>query len=158
MAPRVDENRRLYQQVADLRAKYPGSQAQWKRGALTWTGAIQPGPLCGTYTIRISWDGHRKRPVVRVLSPRLAVRGGEPLPHVFPGDELCLCYPGEWSPDMAIADTIIAWASEWLFFYELWLATGEWHGGGHDPTSSKAEETTRPERSADQPHRDRRNR
>jgi len=59
---------------------------------------------------------------------------------------------------MAIADTIIAWASEWLFFYELWLATGEWHGGGHDPTSSKAEETTRPERSADQPHRDRRNR
>jgi hypothetical protein len=158
MAPRVDENRRLYQQVAGLRAKYPGSQAQWKRGALTWTGAIQPGPLCGTYTIRISWDGHRKRPVVRVLSPRLAVRGGEPLPHVFPGDELCLYYPGEWSPDMAIADTIIAWTSEWLFFYELWLATGEWHGGGHDPTSSKAEETTRPERSADQPHRDRRNR
>ena len=107
MAPRVDENRRLYQQVADLRAKYPGSQAQWKRGALTWTGAIQPGPLCGTYTIRISWDGHRKRPVVRVLSPRLAVRGRRASSPRLPGRRTLLLLPGEWSPDMAIADAII---------------------------------------------------
>ena len=55
----------------------------------------------------LSTPSDRKRPVVRVLSPRLAVRGGEPLPHVFPGDELCLYYPGKWSPDMAIADAII---------------------------------------------------
>jgi hypothetical protein len=29
-----------------------------------------------------------------------------------------------------IADTLVPWASEWLFDYELWLATGEWYGGG----------------------------
>ncbi|MDY0295864.1 MAG: hypothetical protein RB296_00975 [Acidobacteriota bacterium] len=31
---------------------------------------------------------------------------------------------------MIIAKTIVPWASEWLIFYELWLATGEWLGGG----------------------------
>lgn len=24
----------------------------------------------------------------------------------------------------------MGWASEWLFFYEVWLATGTWLGGG----------------------------
>ena len=31
---------------------------------------------------------------------------------------------------MLIADTIVAWTCEWLIHYEIWLATGEWHGGG----------------------------
>ena len=29
-----------------------------------------------------------------------------------------------------ISNTIIPWTIEWLYFYELWLATGEWLGGG----------------------------
>ena len=53
---------------------------------------------------------------------------------------LCLHFPGEWDPRMLISETIIPWASEWLYFHELWLATGEWHGGGHNP-SPKAPET-----------------
>lgn len=32
---------------------------------------------------------------------------------------------------MLIANTIVPWTSEWLFYYEIWLATGQWHGGGH---------------------------
>ena len=32
--------------------------------------------------------------------------------------------------DMTIAKTILPWTSEWLVHYQLWLATGEWHGGG----------------------------
>lgn len=140
MAPRLDENRRLYQQVADLRTRYPDARAQWKRGILSWTGSIQPGPLCHTYTVRITWDGHRRRPVVRILQPRLNAPEGGSLPHIFPGNELCLHYPDEWSPELAIADTIIPWTSEWLYFYELWAATGEWQGGGHDPTTAKLSE------------------
>ena len=34
-----------------------------------------------------------------------------------------------------IADTIVPWAQEWLYYYEIWLATNEWCGGGHIPTS-----------------------
>lgn len=37
---------------------------------------------------------------------------------------------GEWKPRMKLADTIVPWAAEWLLHYELWLATGEWGGGG----------------------------
>ena len=38
---------------------------------------------------------------------------------------------------MNIAETIIPWASEWLLHYEIWLATGEWQGGGIHPDISK---------------------
>ena len=34
---------------------------------------------------------------------------------------------------MQLATTIVPWCSEWLFYYELWLATGEWLGGGVHP-------------------------
>jgi hypothetical protein len=45
---------------------------------------------------------------------------------------------------MLLADSIVPWASEWLFFYEFWLVTGEWDGGGRwQPTSA-------PESPADQ--------
>jgi hypothetical protein len=32
-----------------------------------------------------------------------------------------------------MANSIVPWASEWLFFYEMWLITGEWDGGGRWP-------------------------
>jgi hypothetical protein len=31
---------------------------------------------------------------------------------------------------MPIALTIIPWLLEWLVYYEAWLVTGEWLGGG----------------------------
>jgi hypothetical protein len=31
---------------------------------------------------------------------------------------------------MKIATTIIPWLSLWLYYYEVWHATGEWMGGG----------------------------
>lgn len=36
-----------------------------------------------------------------------------------------------------IANTIIPWTIEWLYYYELWLATGEWLGGGDHPEIGK---------------------
>jgi len=41
---------------------------------------------------------------------------------------------------MLIADTIIPWASEWLFHYEIWKVTKTWHGGGHDPSPGKKDD------------------
>ncbi|MEZ2410402.1 hypothetical protein AB6806_26745 [Bosea sp. RCC_152_1] len=78
---------------------------------------------------------------VRLISPELVVfhpvKGGL-VHHVYADPEqparspLCLYDPRtqEWSPARAMAETIIPWAMEWLFFYEAWLLTGEWHGGG----------------------------
>jgi hypothetical protein len=113
-----------------LRTAFPTSTIHLGGGRLTWIGAVQPTVLSQTYTIKIEYAG-RGRPVITVLSPTLKKPEGEDLPHVFPGDELCLHFPGEWEPNMSMATTIVPWASEWLFFYEVWLATGIWTGGGH---------------------------
>ena len=52
-------------------------------------------------------------------------------------DRPCLFYPAgrEWRSDMKIATSIVPWLSLWLYYYEVWLATGEWEGGGisHEP-------------------------
>lgn len=34
---------------------------------------------------------------------------------------------------MKLSDTYIAWTAEWLGYFEDWLATGEWAGGGRHP-------------------------
>jgi hypothetical protein len=64
---------------------------------------------------------------------RLEPRPGESLPHVYGDGALCLHLAGEWSSDMLVVDSIIPWTAEWLINYEIWKATGEWHGGGQWP-------------------------
>jgi hypothetical protein len=72
-------------------------------------------------------------PEVRVLNPPLVSRPGESLPHVFADGTLCLHQAGEWTPEMLIVDTTLPWTAEWLINYEIWKATGDWHGGGKWP-------------------------
>lgn len=139
-----DRNRHVLRQLADLSRTYPDSRKNLKYGRLTWTGDIQPGPACDTYRVRITWDGRSSRPAVHVLSPNLTALLDEDIPHRFEGGNLCLHYNGEWDPTMLISETIIPWTSEWLLHYELWLATGEWLGGGHDP-GGKQEHRAEPE-------------
>ena len=41
--------------------------------------------------------------------------------------------PAGGAPNCLIAETIIPWAAEWLFFFEGWLIDGHWAGGGTHP-------------------------
>jgi len=67
-----------------------------------------------------------------VIQPRLALHpDAHAPPHVYPGDQLCLYYPGEWRHDMLLVATVLPWTAEWLIHYEVWLVTGQWTGGGH---------------------------
>jgi len=75
-----------------------------------------------------------------VLSPVIKKRDGYRIPHVYKGNRPCLYIPGagEWGPDKYIAYTIVGWLSEWLYFYEVRHATGNWLGGGHElPPSAR---------------------
>jgi hypothetical protein len=82
---------------------------------------LQPTPASRTYTVRLVYR-HGRRPRVTVSDPPLALHpGAKALPHVYPGDELCLYYPGQWNHDMLLAATILPWTTEWLIHYELWL-------------------------------------
>ena len=99
---------------------------------MTWRGTLQPTALSRIYEIEISYR-FGWTPKVKVISPHPS-RPGELLPHVYREGNLCLHLPDEWSANWLIADTVVPWASEWLFFYEIWLATGDWHGGGVEPS------------------------
>ena len=75
------------------------------------------------------------------------------LPHVFPGDNLCLHFPGEWTPEKSIATTIVPWTSEWLLHYEIWVFTGKWTGGGHQPSQGPKRDMTDPPERLGKDHR-----
>lgn len=99
------------------------------------------------------------QPRVRINSPTLE-RHSEyeegPLPHVYRvGDDdnhvvLCLFDVNghEWTPIDLIAETTLKWTCLWLNFYEGWLATKRWYGGGTHPTHPGAEKKI--EHSADE--------
>ena len=122
------------QQAVALRGLYPEAQCKSRRENLHWTGLLTPSPLSASYTVTVVYRKDAS-PKTYVCQPKLIVPVGKSLPHVYSQKEqrLCLYYPRggrEWNESMSIARTIVPWASEWLFFYELWLATGDWLGGG----------------------------
>jgi len=97
-------------------------------------GALTPAEYTATYELLID---HQigKPPLVYVARPRLQLVEGQALPHVYSLNTLCLFLGNhEWHESLPIADTLVPWASEWLLFYELWLASGgKWFGEGEHP-------------------------
>lgn len=104
-----------------------------------WEGLLQPSPLSRNYKIRIT---HREygRPLVELVDPPLAtlLPNGGRAPHTFPDGSLCLHVPQDFDARThTIAESIIPWASTWLYFFEVWLITGDWLGGGHEVKTKK---------------------
>jgi hypothetical protein len=119
------------QQAFALHARFPDAKGTLKAGRLVWTGLLHPTPLSRSYQVEITYR-LRQQPRVRVLDS-LETREGRSLPHVYSDGTLCLHEPGEWTDTMFLADSIVSWTAEWLANYEIWLATGDWHGGGEWP-------------------------
>ena len=134
----------LARQAARLRAAQPHSKLRFDQAGnrLLWIGHLQPTALSDRYRVRIDVRrSGRMIPDVYVESPKLQDRHDETVPHLYDRKRamLCLWRPGrgEWSAHMWIVDSVLLWASEWLFFYEVWFATGEWLGGGEHPPSDR---------------------
>ena len=128
-------------QAGHLQKLFPSSRVSFKRSQLTWVVTLQPSPLSQTYKVRLQYKLD-ERPDIEVLEPTLEERDGQRPPHLYPKGRLCLYLPrmNEWNGEMLLADTIVPWISEWLLNYEIWLATGEWCGGGEHPdVDEKAE-------------------
>ena len=130
----------MAQQIGRMHNLHPRFERSWRRGSVRWIGPIQPTDTSNRYKVAISYT-LGLRPIVRVLSPHLEDRSSEePVPHCFRDDSLCLYLTnsGEWTPGDYVAETTVPWTSEWLYFYEVWRATGEWLGGGvHPPPKRK---------------------
>ncbi len=124
----------LAEQVSYMKLFFPEFKVRWHKNIVNWIGKIQPSDINQIYRIKIVHQLN-KSPRVYVLSPSLVPDGNGQIPHTYPGASLCLYHPRkqEWCPQMHVATTIIPWTSLWLFYYEVWQATGEWLGGGEHP-------------------------
>jgi hypothetical protein len=111
-----------------------------RAGKLVWIYDASPSTLSRTYGVRIEMDQDLS-PDIFVEAPDLhALAEGRPLPHVYQQDpaRLCLYLPGtpEWRPWMRLDQTVVPWTSLWLFYFEEWLASNEWKGGGEHPSAT----------------------
>lgn len=132
--------------INNMRRRFPAMKlSQRPDGLLVWQGPVKPAGQ--EYEIRLaapSGPGRWRHPVithqptVEILAPAPVRRTGapdEPIPHLeyaeWPGRRALCLYDWqrwEWHPGLPIAD-LVPWTSEWLLCYELWHATGVWHGG-----------------------------
>jgi hypothetical protein len=139
----------IAQQVLRMKVRHPQFEVHWKDSVATWRGEIQPTVLSETYRVQIIYR-LPNRPVITSLRPTLCCRpGAQRIPHTYIGNSLCLYYPKyhEWTPRDFIAETVVPWASLWLFYYEVWHATGVWFGAGvaHLPKKTDRDQSSAPE-------------
>lgn len=126
-------------QQARLRKLYPDASCRIARSNLTWEGRLAPTGLGQQYLVRLTYS-LQGSPRLYLIEPEMRKVGGKLPEHIYPDDgRLCLYLPsaGDWDGTMSLADTMVPWACEWLFHYEIWLATGVWCGGGNHPTKNR---------------------
>lgn len=107
---------------------------------LHFKAGISPGSFGRLYQCLLKVKPDGQQPEVIVLEPDLGtLAGGKKIPHTYAydgnGTRLCLWWPRgrDWMPSMKLTDTFVPWTAEWLHFFELWLLSGEWSGGGQHP-------------------------
>ena len=125
----------IVEQDEGIKRKFPQFKrfVNYKKGM--WVGSLNPTIWSPKYKIKIIYI-MKSKPQVTVIKPELLyAKEKKHLPHVYPENVLCLFDPKkkEWNDRQFIAHTIIPWTSLWLFYYEDWLYTGNWLGGGRHP-------------------------
>lgn len=119
----------------------PGSRVELRGGReLIFYFSVSPGHYSRFYQCTLHIKNGDPFPTLIVRSPNLQELSGDRfIPHTYPyegkGTNLCLWWPSgqEWNPHMKLRETYIAWTVEWLGYFEDWLATGIWEGGGMHP-------------------------
>lgn len=99
---------------------------------------LQPTPLSRVYKILLVYiEGYS--PYAYVLTPSLnkLKKDNTLIPHLYDHEryQLCLHYPhsNEYSQYEEIGQQYVPWIIHWLYYFEEWLYTGEWKGGGVEP-------------------------
>lgn len=134
----------LAQQACILKQRHPESVCRIRQGSLYCRiDELRAYDCSHHYSLEIiKYPG---RPVEIWLSGNVLRKCADlkMIPHIYDFNEanhkvmLCLSYK-DWQPSQAYTDTFIPWAMEWIFYFEVWLYTGEWSGGGKHPQQSQA--------------------
>lgn len=134
----------LIKQKMNLLQLFPEARCVVKRNLLIWKGEIKPTPLSRSYQIKIIFNPAKSISLKVILYGEIPGIERVDFPHYFHKDvkakwvEICLYRFREFDyrKDL-ISYTIVPWIADWLLHYELWLATGEWLGGGHESPNEK---------------------
>ncbi len=107
-----------------------------------WIFDAQPSPLSNVYKILIIYHKDLYSPWVYILSDDISQLSKAP--HLYDREKirLCLYYPvgsNEWTKRDSLCNTIVAWTYLWLYYYEEWLYSGDWKGGGIHPNPKDEE-------------------
>jgi len=109
---------------------------------LEWRFCAQPTPLSRSYQVALVLE-REGTPDVRVVDPNLRLlASGHDLPHIYQNpDRLCLYLPGtgQWNASKRLDLTIIPWTHLWLLYFEEWLVSDDWKGGGRHPEEDHTE-------------------
>lgn len=135
--PKTDKKLSTAQQFLFLQnCPLSGGSGNLMNGRLMWRFKARPTSLSREYEIEIDY----KRgcvPDVRVLQPDLTdLAGDRDIPHVYHDPlRLCLYLPRkrQWHAGLRLDQTIVPWTILWLYYFEEWLASGDWKGGGEHP-------------------------
>lgn len=134
---------KLAQRAIELRRLgLTGSTVQILSGReLQFRFSIAPSDFGRCYECLLRMRPDSCAPDMFVLSPNLReLAGTSQIPHTYAhtgsGTKLCLWWPKrrEWIPQLELTQTYIPWTAEWLWYFEDWLTTREWAGGGVHPT------------------------
>lgn len=143
----------LPHQRLGLQRRYPDATVNATLHELVWRGTLRPTEYSDSYEVVISHN-LRESPLVYVARPHLQLVQGKRLPHVFRLNLLCLhTLSRTLIASRQLANTLVPWSVEWLFFYEIWLASGgTWFGEGEHPRpSGETSNGTRRQRMRSQP-------
>lgn len=111
-----------------------------RRTRLRFDFSVRPSEISAEYACRVELSNGGYEPQAYVLSPDVQeLADSQRPPHIYDHvkgiTRLCLYYPGsnEWNSQSWLTDTMVPWTINWLRYYEVWLITGEWEGGGEHP-------------------------
>lgn len=112
-------------QIFAMKQKYPQFRSKIKENSIIFIGEIQVKPEFPYYKVSIEYR-NSLAPRVQILHPLLV----DNPPHVYSEKKLCLYHPDNftWKKENLIANEIIEWTAAWIYFYEVWLETGNWYG------------------------------
>lgn len=127
-------------QFDDIKAMFPDLQVlKLKGNSFEVIIKLQPTIISKIYEVKLTYDKYKGVDVFVVKEKLEVAKNRDKLPHVWSHSEQKLCLYSwkkrQWTKEKLISTSIIPWASEWLEFYEIWLISGLWLGGGHDEYS-----------------------
>lgn len=133
------------EQLIELKKKYVVEKNNLKHNSFSCQLLVRPTPLSIEYTLKVVFEPDQNVPFsVYVVNPKplKLAESATRLEHVYDNQKqrLCLYRPGkkQWDRSMLLSETAIPWAIEWLYFYEIWVSTGKWLGGGEHPPQKES--------------------